>query len=74
MLRKNYHHRIINQRNHSGSMKEKYGRMTKPDFYCRSFIEKHNNLPKYQTDDCKKQCDSCVNEIIDHHAKKIIKT
>jgi len=55
-------------------MKEKYGRMTKPDFYCRSFIEKHNNLPKYQTDDCKKQCDSCVNEIIDHHAKKIIKT
>lgn len=52
----------------------KYGKMTKPDFYCESFIDKHNNHPRYQPDDCKKQCDHCVNVIIEHHRNKKTKS
>lgn len=48
----------------------KYGKMTNPGFYCENFIKCHNNLPKYQPDDCKEQCTKCMDEIIDYHLKK----
>lgn len=44
--------------------------MNKPDFYCESFIENHNNLKKYQPLDCKIQCNNCMDVIIDHHFNK----
>ena len=44
--------------------------MKKPDFYCTNFIYTHNNLKKYQLPECKKQCDKCINKIIDHHKNK----
>lgn len=48
-----------------------YGKMTKPDFFCQNFFECQNFSKDDQPDDCPKQCDSCINEIIDHHSKKI---
>lgn len=44
--------------------------MTEPKFYCTTFINCHSWLPEYQPKDCKKQCDDCINIIIDHHRKK----
>ena len=44
--------------------------MKKPEFYCQSFIENHNNLPKFQPADCKEQCSKCMDVIIDHHFNK----
>lgn len=48
---------------------KKYGKMSLPPFYCKNFIECQSNLPKYQPNDCKEQCHSCMDEIIDHHEK-----
>lgn len=44
--------------------------MKQPKFYCRAFIESHNNLPKYQPKDCKDQCHACMDIIIEHHFNK----
>jgi hypothetical protein len=44
--------------------------MIKPNFYCKNFIEKHSNLPKYQVKDCKEQCHNCMDIIIEHHFNK----
>ncbi len=49
---------------------DKVGKMKKPDFYCRSFIEHHNYIRKYQTKDCTQQCNECMDKIIDHHFNK----
>lgn len=45
-------------------------KMNKPDFYCKSFIENYNNIPKYQPKDCNEQCKHCMDIIIDHHFNK----
>lgn len=45
-------------------MSKKY----KPSFYCVSFIECHNHLQKPKQ--CFKQCDNCVNIIIEYHRIK----
>ncbi len=44
--------------------------MKNPEFYCQKFIDCQSYSPKYQPKDCKQQCDKCINEIIDYHAKK----
>ncbi len=44
--------------------------MKKPDFYCTKFIEFHNNIKKFQPDDCTEQCHNCMDEIIDYHFNK----
>lgn len=44
--------------------------MKKPSFYCKRFIENHSHIPKYQPNDCKTQCNKCIDEIIQHHRRK----
>lgn len=49
---------------------KKYGTMVNPGFYCIEFIRCHNNMPKYQPETCKNQCNNCMDEVIDHHEKR----
>jgi hypothetical protein len=44
--------------------------MISPKFYCKNFIEIQGNLKKYQPKDCKQQCHSCMDVIIDFHFNK----
>lgn len=48
--------------------------MKNPGFFCKQYINTHNNIPKFQPKNlCIKQCDNCINEIIEYHTKKLKK-
>lgn len=53
-----------------GCKNKKIEKMKVPKFYCENFIECQHNLPEYTPKDCEKQCEKCVNVILDHHSKK----
>jgi len=44
--------------------------MNNPGFLCQVFIEDHNNIPKYQRKVCAKQCEKCLNKVLDYHLEK----
>ncbi len=47
--------------------------MPNPGFMCKQYIDAHGNIKKYWPKHlCTKQCDDCINEIIDHHSKKLL--
>jgi hypothetical protein len=41
-----------------------------PKFYCKTWIKEQGYMPRYKTEECKEQCDSCINAVLDYHSKK----
>ena len=45
--------------------------MPNPGFMCQQYIETHSHLEKFWPKVlCTKQCDKCINEVIEHHRDK----
>lgn len=52
---------------------EEPDKMPNPGFMCRQYIETHNNIKKYWPRGlCVKQCDECINKMLEHHIKKVV--
>jgi hypothetical protein len=48
--------------------------MPNPGFYCKQYIDTHNWIKEYWPKHlCTKQCDECINKIIEYHNGKITK-
>jgi hypothetical protein len=47
-------------------------RMPNPGFWCQQFIETNSHVKKYWPKQlCTTQCQSCIDKVLDHHAKKL---